>query len=135
MARSRLIDLTLAGVRYDVMKAALDILTTAPEFDLVVVVVGSSARFYPELAVQPIIDVRAAPATRMAVFLVPGAPQARAHWGGPASPISIRRKPAPTPLPRRWPRAAADFCLARGGAGSIRERTRPLPGGGEEIPR
>ena len=53
---ARLIDLTTAGTRYDVMKAALDILTTAPEFDLVVAVVGSSARFHPELAVKPIID-------------------------------------------------------------------------------
>jgi len=81
VARSRLIDLTLAGVRYDVMKPALDILTTAPEFDLVVVVVGSSARFYPELAVQPIIACARAGNTAMAVFLVPEAPQARAALG------------------------------------------------------
>ena len=84
VSRSRLIDLTLAGARYEVMKAALDILTTAPEFDLVVVVVGSSARFYPELAVQPIIDsARAGAGSRrpIAVFLVPEAPQARAALG------------------------------------------------------
>src|ERR1044071_7581395 len=31
---ARIIDLTIAGTRYDVMKAALDILTTAPEFDM-----------------------------------------------------------------------------------------------------
>ena len=31
---ARLVDLTLAGARYDVMKAALDILTAAPEYDL-----------------------------------------------------------------------------------------------------
>jgi len=78
VSRSRLIDLTLAGARYDVMKAALDILTAAPEFDLVVVVVGSSARFYPQLAVQPIID-SAASNKPIAVFLVPEAPQARAR--------------------------------------------------------
>jgi acyl-CoA synthetase (NDP forming) len=80
VSRSRLIDLTLAGARYEVMKAALDILTTAPEFDLVVVVVGSSARFYPELAVQPIID-SAGSDKPIAVFLVPEAPQARAALG------------------------------------------------------
>jgi acetate---CoA ligase (ADP-forming) len=38
---ARLIDLTIAGTRYDVMKAALDILLTAPEFDLILAVVGS----------------------------------------------------------------------------------------------
>jgi acetate---CoA ligase (ADP-forming) len=80
VSRSRLIDLTLAGARYEVMKAALDILTMAPEFDVVVVVVGSSARFYPELAVQPIID-SAGSDKPMAVFLVPEAPQARAALG------------------------------------------------------
>jgi acyl-CoA synthetase (NDP forming) len=80
VSRSRLIDLTLAGARYEVMKAALDILTTAPEFDLVVIVVGSSARFYPELAVQPIID-SAGSDKPIAVFLVPEAPQARAALG------------------------------------------------------
>ena len=84
VSRSRLIDLTLAGARYEVMKAALDILTTAPEFDLVIVVVGSSARFYPELAVQPIIDSTRAGAGSskpIAVFLVPEAPHARAALG------------------------------------------------------
>jgi acetate---CoA ligase (ADP-forming) len=80
VSRSRLIDLTLAGARYEVMKAALDILTTAPEFDLVVIVVGSSARFYPELAVQPIID-SAKSDKPIAVFLVPEAPRARAALG------------------------------------------------------
>ena len=80
VSRSRLIDLTLAGARYEVMKAALDILTTAPEFDLVVIVVGSSARFYPKLAVQPIID-SASSDKPIAVFLVPEAPRARAALG------------------------------------------------------
>ena len=78
VARARLIDLTLVGARYEVMKAALDILTTAPEFDLVVTVVGSSARFYPDLAVRPIIDSADA-AKPIAAFLVPEAPQARAE--------------------------------------------------------
>jgi acyl-CoA synthetase (NDP forming) len=72
---ARLIDLTTAGTRYDVMKTALDILTTAPEFDLILSVVGSSARFHPELAVRPIIDSASA-ATPIAAYLVPEAPEA-----------------------------------------------------------
>jgi acyl-CoA synthetase (NDP forming) len=51
-----LLDLTIAGTRYEVAKSALDILLAAPEFDLIVTVVGSSARYYPEQAVQPILD-------------------------------------------------------------------------------
>lgn len=70
-----LLDLTIAGTRYDVAKAALDILLAAPEFDLVLPVVGSSARYYPEQAVQPILDsVKAS--KPIAAFLVPDAPEA-----------------------------------------------------------
>jgi acyl-CoA synthetase (NDP forming) len=75
---ARIVDLTVAGARYDVMKAALDVLTTAPEFDLVLAVVGSSARFHPELAVRPVIDSAGAEKP-IAAFLVPEAPDALAR--------------------------------------------------------
>ena len=82
---ARLIDLTLAGAQYKVMKGALDVLTTAPEFDLVVVVVGSSARFYPDLAVKPIIDSAGA-GKPIAAFLVPEAPDALARLAAAGVP-------------------------------------------------
>jgi len=75
VAPARIIDLTLAGARYDIMKAALGVLATAPEFDLIVVVVGSSARFYPETTVKPIVDSAGAEKP-IATFLVPEAPDA-----------------------------------------------------------
>ena len=56
VAPARIVDMTLTGTQYDAMKAALGVLTSAPEFDMVVAVIGSSARFYPDLAVKPIID-------------------------------------------------------------------------------
>ena len=71
----RITDLTLAGTRYDVMKAALDTMLSAPEFDVVVAVIGSSARFKPELAVKPVID-SASSAKPLVTFLVPDAPDA-----------------------------------------------------------
>jgi acyl-CoA synthetase (NDP forming) len=74
---ARLIDLTLAGTRYESMKAALDVLVTAPEFDLILAVVGSSARFHPDLAVKPIIDCTGS-AKPIAAYLVPDAPAALA---------------------------------------------------------
>ncbi len=77
VAPARLIDLTVAGAQYAAMKAARDALLDAPEYDLIVVVVGSSARFLPERAVQPIIDCAQA-AKPVAAFLVPEAPQALA---------------------------------------------------------
>jgi acyl-CoA synthetase (NDP forming) len=149
VSRSRLIDLTLAGTRYDVMKAALDILTTAPEFDLVVIVVGSSARFYPELAVQPIID-SAGSDKPIAVFLVPEAPQARAALGkaGVASFYTpeacadavaaalARRPPRLTPPPTevgparlRSPNKVAEPSQQRGSVGGRSAAERP--GGGD----
>lgn len=70
-----LVDLTLAGTRYEVMRSALDVLLTAPEFDVVVAVAGSSARFDPDLAVRPIADsVRTG--TPLSAFIVPEAPDA-----------------------------------------------------------
>jgi acyl-CoA synthetase (NDP forming) len=77
VSHGRIIDLTLAGTKYDVMKGALDVLLTAPEFDLVVAVAGSSARYHPDLAVKPVIDSVDA-AKPLASFVVPEAPQALA---------------------------------------------------------
>lgn len=85
VAPARIVDLTLAGARYEVMKGALDVLAAAPEFDLIVVVVGSSARFYPDLAVKPIID-SAGKGTPLAAFLVPEAPEALARLSAAGVP-------------------------------------------------
>jgi len=74
----RVLDLTLAGTKYEVMKKALDILLEAPEFDMVVAVVGSSARFQPDLAVKPIID-SAGHEKPLLAMLVPDAPDALAQ--------------------------------------------------------
>ena len=69
-----LVDLTVAGARYDTMRAALDVLTAAPEFDLVLAVAGSSARPQPQATVQPIIDCAAA-GKPLAAFVAPEAPE------------------------------------------------------------
>ncbi len=74
---ARIVDLTVAGARYDAMKSALDILLAAPEFDLVLAVVGSSARTYPHATVRPIIECAGAKKP-LAAFLVPEAPEALA---------------------------------------------------------
>jgi len=75
VAPGRVVDLTLAGARYEVMKPALDIMTSAPEFDLVVAVAGSSARYHPELAVQPAADSQGGSAP-LAMFVTVEAPEA-----------------------------------------------------------
>jgi acyl-CoA synthetase (NDP forming) len=85
IAPARIIDVTLAGAQYHIMKAALDVLLTAPEFDLVLAVIGSSARFYPDLAVKPIIDSVGAQKP-IAAFLVPEAPDALARLSAAGVP-------------------------------------------------
>jgi acyl-CoA synthetase (NDP forming) len=74
---ARITDLTVAGARYDTMKSALDILLAAPEFDLVLAVIGSSARHYPHETVRPLIEA-AGSDKPLAAFLVPDAPDALA---------------------------------------------------------
>jgi acyl-CoA synthetase (NDP forming) len=115
---ARLVDLTIAGARYQTMKAALDILTTAPEFDLVLAAIGSSARSQPETTVRPIIDSAGA-ARPLAAFLVPDAPQALAMLSRAGVPnfrtpeacadviAAALSRQAPRPLPARAVAAAA----------------------------
>ncbi|HEY6992509.1 MAG TPA: acetate--CoA ligase family protein [Xanthobacteraceae bacterium] len=74
---AKMVDLTIAGARYATMKAALDILLAAPEFDLVLAVVGSSARAQPDATVRPIIDSAGAEKP-LAAFIAPDAPDALA---------------------------------------------------------
>jgi acyl-CoA synthetase (NDP forming) len=107
---ARLVDLTIAGARYQTMKAALDILTTAPEFDLVLAAIGSSARSQPETTVRPIIDSAGA-ARPLAAFLVPDAPQALAMLSRAGVPNF------------RTPEACADAIAAA----LSRQAPRPLP--------
>jgi acyl-CoA synthetase (NDP forming) len=74
---ARIVDLTLAGAQYPVMSAALDTLIEAGEHDVLIVVVGSSARLDPEAAVLPIAE-RANSRVPLAAFIVPEAPRALA---------------------------------------------------------
>ncbi len=72
LGNRRVIDLTMAGTGKGVYGAALDVLLNEDDLDAVVAVVGTSAQFHPEVAVQPIIE---APKTGkpLATFLVPQA--------------------------------------------------------------
>lgn len=120
VSAGRVLDLTLAGTNYDVMKGALDIMFEAPEFDVVLAVVGSSARFQPQLAVKPIID-SAASRKPLAAMLVPDAPEALASLTAAGVPcfrspeacadaiasVFERRVPGVQPAPGVAPAASA----------------------------
>jgi len=132
---ARLVDLTIAGARYPTMKAALDILTTAPEFDLVLAVIGSSARSQPETTVRPIMDSAGAERP-LAAFLVPDAPQALAMLSSAGVPnfrtpeacadaiaAALSRQP-PRQLPARTaaPAASSGPILDELAAGALLDR-------------
>lgn len=70
-------DLTLAGTRPEVLETALGILTRDRGYDLLVVVLGSSAAAEPERMMPPLL-AHADGAMPLAVFLVPEAPRALA---------------------------------------------------------
>ena len=75
---SGLIDVTLAGTRYEVMKSVVLQLIKDPKTGVLLVVIGSSAQFNPELAVTPIIDAVAesgADAAPVVAFALPHAPE------------------------------------------------------------
>jgi len=72
LGSGKLVDVTLAGARYDTMKAVVSTLIRDPEMGLLVVATGSSAQFNPELAVKPVIDAIAeAPEGSAPVVAIP----------------------------------------------------------------
>jgi acyl-CoA synthetase (NDP forming) len=84
--RNRITDLTLAGTRPAVMRAALETMLEAPEFDIVVAVAGSSARFQPELLVPAIAEAANAAQKPLAAFVAPEAPEALARLAAAGVP-------------------------------------------------
>ena len=84
--RGTIVDMTMAGARPDTMRAALDILLSAPELDALIAVVGSSARLQPELSVGPIAET-AVSGKVLAAVLIPDAPAARELLRGADVPV------------------------------------------------
>lgn len=56
LGHGKLVDVTLAGTKYETMKEVVSTLIRDPETGLLLIVIGSSAQFNPELAVRPIVD-------------------------------------------------------------------------------
>lgn len=67
-----IVDLTLAGTKHEKVVAALKILQHSGEFDVIVFVIGSSARSHPELAVKGVTECDDGP-TPVCAWAVPDA--------------------------------------------------------------
>lgn len=72
---SLIADLGLAGARHDIVTNALTLMQDSGEFDVIVFVIGSSARLNPELAVQAISE-RGGHGIPIVAFALPEAPAA-----------------------------------------------------------
>lgn len=124
VGHGHIVDLTLAGTRYETMKAALDVLLSAPEFDMLIAVVGSSARLQPEIAISPLLDV-AGSDRALAAFLVPDAPQALhqltdagiAAFRSPESCADV----VAAALSRRQPRSLSGAAVGSGPVANVDE--------------
>jgi acyl-CoA synthetase (NDP forming) len=77
---ARLTDLTLAGARREVYGGVLDELLASDHCDLVLAVVGGTALFHPQHAVEPIVAARAR-GKPLAAFLAPQADASLALLG------------------------------------------------------
>jgi acyl-CoA synthetase (NDP forming) len=72
ISRARLTDLTLAGARKEVYSAVLNALLASDHCDLVLAVVGSSAQYQPQIAIEPILEANRGDKP-LAVFCAPQA--------------------------------------------------------------
>lgn len=68
-------DLGLAGARHDIVSTAVRLMQDSGEFDLLLFVIGSSARLNPELAVEAIAE-RGGHDVPLVAFALPEAPEA-----------------------------------------------------------
>ena len=71
VGQSPMIDLTLAGTKKEIYSAVLDALLASDDCDAVLAVVGSSAQFHPQLAVEPIVGAKSG--KPLLVFIAPAA--------------------------------------------------------------
>jgi acyl-CoA synthetase (NDP forming) len=71
---ARLTDLTLAGAKKEIYSAVLNELLASDHCDLVLAVVGSSAQYQPDIAIEPIVEAKTG-GKPLAVFCAPHAEQ------------------------------------------------------------
>ena len=74
ISTARLTDLTLAGAKKEIYSAVLNALLASDHCDLVLAVVGSSAQYQPDIAIEPIVEAKTG-GKPLAVFCAPHAEQ------------------------------------------------------------
>ena len=129
-----IIDLTMSGTREETVDACLGTLLDDLDIDAVVMVVGSSSEFYPELAVKPLAKWAGA-AKPIAAFLFPNAEEsltllAKAGIAAFRTPEAcadalnayLRWEPPRSRTSQPLPAAALRLVEARANAATLNER-------------
>lgn len=113
------IDVTLSGLRPDLLRHVIQILIDSASYDAVIMIVGSSGLGRPDLVADPVIEARAKSDKPLLVYVSPDAPNIIKHLnrhGVPAfsapescaaalsalrqsGPLTARRELAPVPKP------------------------------------
>jgi acyl-CoA synthetase (NDP forming) len=73
------IDVTLSGLRPDLLRSVIQILLDSPSYDAVIVIVGSSGLGRPDLVADSVIEARAKSGKPLLVYVSPNAPNIVKH--------------------------------------------------------
>lgn len=124
------VDVTLAGLRPDLFRGAIDALLESPAYDAVVVVIGSSALATPDIVAGAIVECQARSDKPVLAYVSPHAPhlvrllngQGIPAFATPESCATVLRALHRAPLPPLPAAAPADPALLHGlPAGALNE--------------
>jgi acyl-CoA synthetase (NDP forming) len=73
------IDVTLAGLRPDLLRTVINTLLASPTYDALIVIVGASGIGQPELVARPVIEATRATEKPLIVYVSPDAPKIVQH--------------------------------------------------------
>lgn len=110
------IDVTLAGLRPDLFRDILRILSESPTFDAIVVVVGSSSIGQPEVVARPLTEALDITGKPLMAYVSPDAPGIVKHLNQSGVPAYAAPETCATALSALQP--------AKGGGGG---KPRPIP--------
>ncbi len=105
------VDVTLAGLRPDLLRGAIDALQESPSYDATVVIVGSSSLAQPSLVADAVVECQARSAKPILCYVSPHAPEVTRLLNGQGIPAftapescasvlaALQPRPAPSAAP------------------------------------
>jgi acyl-CoA synthetase (NDP forming) len=107
------IDVTLAGLRPDLFRAILKILAESPNYDAIVVVVGSSSIGQPDVVAKPLLDSMNISGKPIMAYVSPDAPGIVQHLNANGIPAYAAPESCAAALKAMQQRPEVDFAEPR----------------------